>query len=59
MAKPSSINTSVSLTATFSFPDGLSSDIKHTFDGASCEVARVGLPVGAEAVKVRRQHHVQ
>eukprot|EP01083_Nonionella_stella_P225062 800549_1 len=51
MAELSSTNASVSLTATFSFPEGVSAEIKQKFDDTNCEVERVGLPVGAEAVK--------
>ncbi len=50
----SATNCSVSLTAAFSFPEGISSEVEQKFDASNCQPARLGLPVGDEAVKVSK-----
>jgi len=42
----------VSITAKFSFPSDVSSEVQQTFDATNCEPAMLGLPAGVEPVKV-------
>ena len=43
----------VSLSAKFSFPSGVSSEVEQSFDASNCKPAIIGLAPGVEAVKVR------
>jgi len=46
-------NNKVSLSAKFSFPSGVSSEVEQSFDASNCQPAIIGLAPGVEAVKVR------
>ena len=41
----------ISIVATFTTPQS-EKDVEHRFDESNCQVARIGLPQGVEAVKV-------
>lgn len=41
----------VSLSAKFSFPSGVSSEVEQSFDASNCKPAIIGLAPGVEAVK--------